>query len=327
MMALRIVWLGLFLVGSLGLTAFSDASSPIQHRAPDYASAADWSLQTDIADKPFDVFFVHPTTYGTTNMGMNQSLDDPGIRQTTDATTVSQVSVFKERCNIYAPRYRQMSIAALGMSDEEEKPYFDLALQDVHDAFVYYMTFLNNGRPFFLAAHSQGSDMMHGFFSRYRDLIPKEQLVCAYLPGWTFTDDDLTGFDLPLAVTPDQLGGLITWNTIGQGGHSPTLRAGANCVNPLTWTDATNEAPASLDRCAVIELTSGSVTTIPFFTSARINADGGLQVPTPALIDDLNMNMGVEVYHRYDYAFFYSNLVHNVGQRCDAWVNRPEDSH
>ena len=74
--------------------------------------------------------------------------------------------------------------------------------------------------------------------------------------------------------------GLITWNTIGAGGQSPTLLPGANCVNPLTWTADTNEAPASQDSCAVIELTSGSVTTIPCFTSARINGNGGLQVPT-----------------------------------------------
>jgi hypothetical protein len=314
-----------FLVFLLGIfvTAWSPAGPVTTHRAPDYSTATDWSIRDESPDKPFDVFFVHPTTYGTTNMGMNASLDDFFNRRETDETVVSQVSVFKERCNIFAPRYRQMSIAVLGMSDEDGQPYFDVALQDVTTAFQYYLEHCNDGRPYFLASHSQGSDMLHSFLEQHRALINDEQLVSAYLIGWTFTDEDLKTFNLPLAVTPDQVGGLITWNTVGKGGKSPTLRMGANCVNPLTWTDSTENAPASLNQCAVIELTDGSVTTIPHFTSAQINDQGGLQVPTPAILDQLNMSMGPEVYHRYDYAFFYSNLVENVGQRCDAFQAKP----
>ncbi|MDD2236984.1 MAG: DUF3089 domain-containing protein [Kiritimatiellae bacterium] len=318
---MRVSFLAVCLLAlAAGVCCWADQLPATAHRVPDYSTDGDWSMRSAVPDKPFDVFFVHPTTYGTTNMGMNASLDDPENRQETDATVRSQVSVFKERCNIYAPRYRQMSINVLGMSDEDGKPYFDVAFQDVFNAFAHYMKYYNNGRPFFLASHSQGSDMLHSVFAEHRDLIPNDQLVAAYLIGWTFTDKDLEAFNLPLAVTPDQLGGLITWNTVGAGGQSPTLRAGARCVNPLTWTDSPGNAPADLDRCAVIELNDGSVTTMPYFTSAQINADGGLQVPTPAIVDLLNMNMGKECYHRYDYAFFYSNLVYNIGRRCDAWV-------
>jgi len=295
------------------------------HRPPDYASAQDWCIRTEAPDKPFDVFFVHPTTYGTTNMGMNASLDDAENRQLTDGAVRGQVLVFQEYCNIFAPRYRQMSIAGLSMSDEEQEPYLRVGLSDVVAAFAYYLEHDNGGRPFFLAAHSQGSDLMHHVLAEHREMISDDQLVAAYLIGWTFTRQDLEAFHLPLAVTPEQTGGLIVWNTVGEGGHSPTLKAGGVCVNPLTWTDAKEEAPASLNRCAVIGLNDGTVTNIPHFTSAHINEAGGLQVPAPSIEDQLNMSMGPGVYHRYDYSFFYSNLVENVGRRCKAWTSNPSD--
>ncbi len=56
------------------------------------------------------------------------------------------------------------------------------------DAFNYYMEHGNNGRPYFLASHSQGSDLMLRFFRKHRDLIDNHLFVGAYCPGWTFSD-------------------------------------------------------------------------------------------------------------------------------------------
>jgi hypothetical protein len=299
---------------------------PDTQTPPDYRSAYYWVMRDDNPDKPFDVFFMHPTSYFTTNTGYNASFFDEAVRPATDITTQTKVSVFESTCNIYAPRYRQVSIVALTMPPEDTGPYYQVAESDMLDAFNYYIDHCNNGRPYFLASHSQGSDLMLRFFRKHRDLIDNHLFVGAYCPGWTFTDNDLEDINIPLAVSSTQLGGLVTWNTIGVGGLSPTLLPGARCINPLAWTPATNEAPASMNICAVIYLTDGTVTNIPNFTSAYIDNNGGLVIPTPdAIINNLSMSMGTNVYHSYDYAFFYSNIVENIALRCTTWSESGED--
>ncbi len=61
---------------------------------------------------------------------------------------------------------------------------------------------------------------------------------------------------------------------------------------------------------------------VPHFTSARIDKRGTLVIPTPSIIKELSMGMGPEVYHGYDYDFFYGNLVKNVAKRCKAWQKK-----
>jgi hypothetical protein len=290
----------------------------------DYSKEASWCVLTKTPQKRFDVFFVHPTTYGTTKFGMNAPIGDKDIIAETDDTVLSQSSVFKNDCNIYAPRYRQMSIAALSMDDKKRAPYLALAVNDVLAAFKYYLKHYNNGRPFIIAAHSQGSNISLCILKKHRDLVRDDQLVAAYLPGWTFTHQDLKQIKIPLAEKPDQVGAVITWNTIGKGGKSPTLLPGAKCVNPLSWTTTTKEQSASLNLGAVIELTDGTTIQIEHFTSARINQAGGLEIPTPAIENKLDMRMGKAIYHRYDYAFFHGNIAQNVAARCEAWTNRKQ---
>jgi hypothetical protein len=311
-----LVFLFLVIIATLGLSAGTAAAHPL-----DYGKDASWSYLPTQPAKAFDVFFVHPSTYDTKKYGLIAPITDKKIKKRSDDAVAAQASVFKDKCNIYAPRYRQMSIAALGMSEVERASYLAVVESDVLAAFEYYLKHYNNGRPYFLASHSQGSNVLLFLLKKHRDLVRNDQLVAAYLIGWTFTDDDLKEIRLPLAITPTQLGGLITWNTIGKGGKSPTLLPGANCVNPLIWTNTTKDQPASLNLGAVIGLNDGTIAKIEHFTSARINQDGGLEIPTPSIEDKLDMGMGKANYHRYDYAFFYRNLVENVGVRCQAWLN------
>ncbi len=298
----------------------ADALTNADEAAPDYANEESWSRIATSPDKPVDVFFMHPTTYGTLDFGYNAPIDDPGIRAETDGTVQAQASVFEKSCNIFAPRYRQVSMAVLSMDQKTQDQRLGIAMGDMLRAFTYYLEHYNNGRPFILAGHSQGSNVTKLFLRKYRDMIPDDKLVAAYLIGWTFTREDLAQLRLPLAESPDRTGALVTWNTVGKGGVSPTIRPGALCVNPLTWTADAGEAPAALDSYALIELKDGSTVKKEHFTPARINEEGGLEIPAPAIEDQLNMAMGKAVYHRYDYAFFYGNLVENAAARCQAWL-------
>ncbi len=287
---------------------------------PDYGSDSCWTIKAEQAAKPFDVFYVHPTTYGDTKDGLNQSLENKQVRAATDATTKHQIGVYQDTCNVFAPRYRQVSIKVLSMKDEQKEPYLKIATDDVRAAFAYYLKHLNQGRPYIIAAHSQGSMMTLRLLKENRGMVKDELLIAAYLPGWTFTDQDLKDIRLPFAQSPEQTLCLLSWNTIAKGGKSPTLFSGAHCINPLTWTQTKKEQPKELNIFALIDMGDGTFKKIPHFTSARINDQGALVIPVPAMVDQLNMSMGPNVFHRYDYDFFYGNFIANVKARCAAWA-------
>ncbi len=289
---------------------------------PDYSQKSCWLRAETNPKKEFDVFFVYPTTYGNEKDGMNARLDNKEANEGAESAYQRQTTVFKEMCNIYAPRYRQASIKVLSLPEKDRDKYLNIGLGDVHEAFKYYLKHYNNGRPFILAGHSQGSQIIRNFLLKYGSLVDKKKLVAVYAIGYTITADDLKKMGLSLAVKADQTGGIIVWNTVGKNGKSPVVEPGALCVNPLNWTNAHAEQPKSKNIYARISLGNGKFLKIPHFTSAQIDNRGTLVIPTPSVIDQLKTGMGPEVYHGYDYDFFYGNLVKNIAARCKAWQKK-----
>ena len=110
--------------------AFSDAPSPPQ---PDYSNPDHWAAlfdREDLADvvpkdttdlqgvASADVFFIHPTTYFSRST-WNQSLDDGVINRFTDTMVIQgQASAYNACCRVYAPRYRQATLAAFFTDDD-----------------------------------------------------------------------------------------------------------------------------------------------------------------------------------------------------------------
>jgi DUF3089 family protein len=289
---------------------------------PNYSQKSSWLRTEKNPKKAFDVFFVYPTTYMNDKDGMNARLDNKEANEGAESAYQRQATVFKEMCNIYAPRYRQAAIKVLSIPEKDRDKYLNIALGDMHEAFKYYLKHYNNGRPFILASHSQGSQIVRNFLLKYGSMVDKKKLIAVYAIGYTFTAEDIKKIGLPLAVTADQTGGIIVWNTVGKNGKSPVVEPGALCVNPLNWSNSHVEQPKSKNLYARILLKNGKFLKIPHFTSARIDKRGTLVIPTPSIIDKLKLGMGPEVYHGYDYDFFYGNLVKNVATRCNAWQKK-----
>lgn len=142
---------------------------------PDYAKNENWAaLPNDgtlayrappgesVGSGGVDVFFIHPTGYlygGDWNSPM-----DPQSRteENTKWMMANQASVFSSCCKIYAPRYREASIwRYLGAPEDIAAKARDFAYADVARAFDNFIATRNEGRPFILASHSQGTE--HGF--------------------------------------------------------------------------------------------------------------------------------------------------------------------
>jgi len=315
---------------SLILVSLFMSITPIigQHNSnkTDYSERDNWSILCDSIVHEIDVFFVHPTTYGPPANGEYLAdLNNHHLNMITDLYSINRMtSAFTSNCNIFAPRYRQVNIEVLSMSEQKRIEYIRTPVADIVDAFYYYMANLNNGRPFILASHSQGSYVLQLILLKNPDIINKDKLIAAYMPGWTFTMDDIRDIGIPFSTSPNQLGGIISWNTIGVGGSSPVLYKGALCTNPLSWTSDTVAIPAIENHGAWILYNDNTDVDIDHFTSARINNLGGLEIPEPIseIMKNIDMTMGSKCFHKYDYDFFFQNIKENVDMRCNTYLKK-----
>lgn len=298
--------------------AFDSGSIPT---APDYASPGSWAVLPE-KDRPcpVDVFFIHPTTYdGDENW--NQTLEgeaaDPKVR----AVMKSQAGVFSTSACLCAPYYRQANLAILRTpEDSPERQALDVAYSDVEAAFNAYLSRWNQGRPFILAGHSQGSELLLWLMERrFSDPALREKLVAAYLVGWSVTREDLAKYPhLEIAGTPGQTGAIVTYNTQGPNPGYSIVREGAVAVNPLTMTITGEAVPAARNLGAVFFTDSG-VLDIPHYTGGQ-TVNGGFVIPTPPNVDDLDAMKISGFYHPYDYTFFFRNLRQNVEVRIRAYL-------
>ena len=306
---------------------FTETARPA---SPDYANPASWAAlpeRDDLADSvpvgatdaqataPVDVFFLHPTTLLSAD-AWNQSLDDAAVNQWTDETVMrGQASVFNGCCRVYAPRYRQATLAAFFDDGESGSRALALAYEDVVDAFRYYMTHFNEGRPFVLAGHSQGS--RHADYLMADEIVGTalaDRMVAAYPIG--FELDGSNG--VPVCETPTQTGCQVTWNTVGPSAGDLFASPDNICVNPLTWrvdgTHADHDA-----NLGAVNFDAGN-THEPGAADAQCR-DGRLYLSEIRSSNYSMMPLGRDNYHIYDYALFYVNIRQNVETRVDAFLN------
>jgi hypothetical protein len=293
--------------------------------APDYNSKENWML---IPENPkefeVDVFWVYPTIYNSKE-STNMPLNDESAKERAKNASFKFAGVFRESANVYAPYYRQAGGYMLSANESDKGKALGVSTGDIKDAFNYYLTNFNNGKPFIIAGHSQGAMVLLNIM---KDLFlsdpVREKLVAAYLIGWTVTKEDLNNYPfLKIAKTPEETGVIITYNTVADGfqDKTPTILSGAVVVNPLTWTTSEEIAPATLNKGAVFFDKDLHETIIPNYISAQIK-NGGLVVPRIANEDQLEMPFGPGVYHNYDYLFFFENIRENVKERIKTFLTK-----
>ena len=292
---------------------------------PAYENTYYWISSPVKPEKPVDVFYVYPTIFGGTGE-MSMNLSDELLRAKASKVAGEQGGVYTESCNLFAPYYRQMALDVLAMSDDTLNKYIAIGYADVKKAFIYYLENLNDGRPFILAGHSQGTmiliELMKELFGK-PELMQK--LVAAYLIGYSVTPDDLGRCPwMKIAENANDIGVIITYNTQSQDAvGSPVLLPGAQCVNPLNWTISQDVASREMNLGAVFFSDAGAVDSIvPHFTDAWVDGQGALVagIPDPDLYSGGTFPRGV--FHKYDYNFFYNNLKQNVENRVHAFLNK-----
>ena len=326
------------LAGMLGLSLLFTAGcsgSTISLADLDYSDAGNWiSLPSanGRTEQPHDVdvFYVYPTVSSNADGCMDITSDDE--RALARGIFAAQASVYETSADVFAPYYRQMStgVNMEGYSLATDTPEFKPGAADVEDAFDYYMAHLNQGRPFIIAGHSQGTmaliELIKNRFGEDESL--RNLLVAAYLIGYTVTDADLEAAGLTAAQRADDTGVVITYNTqspTSEGG--PMLMEEAHCINPLNWkTDGTYAASAdNLGARFYNDQTGEFLREEDNYCDAQINVETGALMTDIPSEDKVSLVFGPYtpgVYHRYDYAFWYRNLEENVKVRIGAFLAR-----
>ena len=109
------------------------------------------------------MFYLYPTCWMPTETdGVVNTIDNKSMRESAPVVYAEQASCFEGVANIYVPFYRQLNaMKSLSYSlAEQEKLVADVPYHDALAAFEYYLAHYNNGRPFILAGHSQGSNVL-----------------------------------------------------------------------------------------------------------------------------------------------------------------------
>jgi len=306
----------------------------------DYSRPARWLNLPKTVNKKVDVFYLYPSEYTKADPSapIIGPIDDPGMMKGAGVALQRQAWAFRTFANIYAPYYRQADAASRAAlpQPEQVKIVAGAPTQDGIAAFDYYVRHFNHGRPFILAGHSLGSNVMANLLSQYMKARPGvyKRMVAAYVIGYSITPDYLDrNPHLKFAKGPNDTGVIVSWNTEAPtvDGTNPVILPGGLAINPITWTRTETTATAA-QNLGSIELNpatggtpvldeNGRIARVMNLADARIDKAKGVVIcstvnpANPPYFTPGGLPMGV--FHIFDYPFYFFDVRANAANRVE----------
>ena len=325
----KIALLVFAMIISMTFTAFAS-----ENQATDYANPEHWLSLPASTEKPVDVFYLYPTVFQKVNKDEPNvcNIDNPGMQKNSKMAFAFQASAFEPVGNLYAPYYRQADAAytlALPLA-EQHQVVGGIPATDALAAFDYYIQNFNQGRPFILAGHSQGSNVLLYFLSDYMKAHPEVQkrMIAAYVIGYSITPEYLANNPhLKFAQGPSDTGVIISFNTEAPkvAGKNPVVLPGAMAINPISWSRDERTATVAQSLGSVDMDATGKMVTLPHYADATVSKTRGVVICSTVDVDKLSPGNQVfpkGVYHHYDYLFYYYNLRENAAHRTEKFINK-----
>ncbi|HEY6758048.1 MAG TPA: DUF3089 domain-containing protein, partial [Baekduia sp.] len=237
-----------------------------------------------------DCFYVYPTVSDQKTPVATKQID-PEER----SIALYQAARYESECRIYAPMYRQMTLAGLAKPDGVTAKMRAEAYDDVRDAWRDYLKHDNKGRGVVLIGHSQGSFVLRQLIAGEIDKNAKvrRQLVSAILLGGNVlvkkgSDKGGDFQNVKACRSAQQLGCVVAFSTFedtppanavfGRAGISPT----AADQKPVKGVEVLCTNPAALGGGSA-PLTS-VYPSAPFAPGTTIGAlTVGVGIPQPAV--------------------------------------------
>jgi hypothetical protein len=235
------------------MMAASPAHAQPPGAAPNYAQASSWLClpdRTDVCSTPLPTTALNPDGYGST--GLSAVAKDPPIDCFYVYPTVSndqglnsdmaagreeklaaeaQFARFASVCRPFAPIYRQMTLASIAAyaAGADITQAGMLAYGDVLAAWRNYIRTRNQGRPFVLIGHSQGSLMLQQLIAREIENDPAvaRRMKLAIIPGYNVVvpQGKLVGGTFkktPLCSRPGETGCVMSWTSFREKNAPPS---------------------------------------------------------------------------------------------------------
>ena len=316
-----------------------DNMKPFKGTPTDYSLKRNWLSKPDDPVKPVDLVYLYPSSCMDPFADVICLVDNKSMRSSAKRNCTQQAAAFEEIANIYAPFWRQVSALKLQTLSFEEVDEAEWAepRTDVYAALDYYFEHLNQGRPYFLAGHSQGSRLSYMVLSEYMREHPERyrNMIAAYCLGDSLTKQYLEeNPHVKAAQAADDTGVVISWNTEGpenKGHESLVIAPGAISINPLNWK--TDDTPASSEEnlgTFMPHLLRSGLKKLPVKADAVLDLERGTVVVTEPRLSKCAISkipgfqqaaavFGPASYHGCDYSFFFLNIRENARMRWETW--------
>jgi len=229
---------------------------------PDRLAACDVDLSTTVLDRdgrssverarpdpeaPVDCFYVYPTV-STDTTDLSDLVPDAAERNVVRL----QLARFGTKCRLFAPMYRQLTLAALGRANAAgiaSPDFLGAGYEDVRAAWRYYLAHDNGNRGIVLIGHSQGTVILTELIRREIEGRPAQSHIVSALliggPGGILVprgrDAGGTFAHLPLCRAATQTGCVVAYSAFRvtappsastRFGHSDDSTLVAACTNP-----------------------------------------------------------------------------------------------
>ncbi|MBQ7222663.1 MAG: DUF3089 domain-containing protein [Bacteroidales bacterium] len=152
---------------------------------------------------------------------------------------------FSDEFNFYSPYYHQFTLDAVYLTPEEYERVKEQVVQEVLDAFRYYMKHYNKGHRYILAGFSQGAIISLDLLKRMTDQ-EYSRMIADYCIGYRISEEDLANPHIRAAQGADDKGVVISFNSVENTDAiwDVVTEGAAACINPLNWR--TDSTPAEL---------------------------------------------------------------------------------
>ena len=296
----------------------------------DYGDRNNWVIRDLEIRGGFDVFYVYPTLVASREHPL-MDWRDPQVAAKTRGFARAQTTAILGEVRIFAPYVRQLEFRRCIDELRRRVPWADsgmrVGMDDTVAAFDYYLRHWNQGRPFVLMGHSQGAIDLYWLLKTRRDITPERGFIAAYLPGLPGLTGEVFARDFAgRAIRPargaEEIGVIVSWNTLSPRAAAKFAGRGALCINPLNWrTDAT-PASAELNTGAFFyDYRTGETERQPRVCGATVDPERGvLLVDLPENSRyDAKGQLGMGVFHGSDIWLFADNIRANMHLRAAVW--------
>jgi Protein of unknown function (DUF3089) len=323
------VRLATVVAGIVALLAAAPAAA-----APDYAKPASWLARPSSPTKKVDVFYLYPTSYHKLSPSQPtiSAIDDSGMVAGAKSSFAQQATAFDTVANVYAPYYRQADAATVLTSplSTQSKIVGGTPTADATSAFAYYLEHYNHGRPFILAGHSQGSNVLLFLLSGYLKRHPAvyQRMVAAYVVGYGVTRSYLSqNPQLKFATGASDTGVIVSWNTEAPDLtiKNPVVNPGSIAINPITWTRGERLKGRARSLGSLLPNAAGQLVKVSHYADAQVDKQRGTIVcktcSVPLYAPGKAGGFPAGVFHAHDYPFYYFDLRHNAAVRVKHFLS------